>query len=67
MKPILFALLLTLAGCTSFNPTAVGEKAGEAEQALCPLTTAQNLDTAFTKIMQLVPFFNEWKPVCEQD
>lgn len=70
MRKLTIILLagLLLSGCTgSLDPAAVGEKAREAEEALCPLQTARNLDNAFTNIIRIVPFFNNWQPVCPEE
>lgn len=51
-----------LSGC-GVSPALVGEKAREAEEALCPLQTARNLDNTLDNILSLVPLI-AWEPVC---
>ena len=68
MIRVLFGLviLFTLVGCSSFNAAQIGEKAREAEEALCPLQTARNIDATIDNLLSLVPII-AWNPVCQED
>lgn len=68
MIRVLFGLviLFTFVGCSSFNAAQIGEKAREAEEALCPLQTARNIDATIDNLLSLVPII-AWNPVCQED
>lgn len=65
-KLILILSTFLLTGCNGITPAAVGEKAREAEEALCPLQTARNIDNTLDSILNLVPLI-VWEPVCSED
>ena len=68
MIRVLFGLviLFTFVRCGSFNAAQIGEKAREAEEALCPLQTARNIDATIDNLLSLVPII-AWNPVCKED
>ena len=68
MIRVLFGLviLFTFVGGSSFNAAQIGEKAIEAEEALCPLQTARNIDATIDNLFSLVPII-AWNPVCQEE
>lgn len=69
MRKIALTLcVVALTGCGAGQARVIGERLNEAEEVLCPLTTAQNIDRGIVRIMQLVPFFGtDWQQVCPDD